>query len=104
MSADKVSSKTHVLHFPPEKTVVHPRRRKMSCTFKLEIVCSLHCIFLRGEEPCVRNCCRKGGKGHNHSSCFDIMSRAKMWMEATEFVNKYNYIEIHHLNTDLYEC
>ena len=27
-----------------------------------------------------------------------------MWMEATEFVNKYNYIEIHHLNTNLYEC
>ena len=33
---------------------------------------------LRGR-PCVRNCCRKGGKGHsNHSSCLTKMSIALM--------------------------
>ena len=45
MSSDKVSSKTHVLHFPPEKTIVHPRRRKWVVSLKLKlyvvyIVCS----------------------------------------------------------------
>ena len=35
-------------------------------------------LCLRGR-PCVRNCCRKGGKGHsNHSSCLTKMSIALM--------------------------
>ena len=46
-------------------------------SYRSTLPIELH-FCLRGR-PCVRNCCRKGGKGHsNHSSCLTKMSIALM--------------------------
>ena len=62
---------------------IFPLRRQL-CTLeeekwvvRLNLKLYVVYIIVYSWEPCVRNCCRKGGKGHNHSSCFDIMSREK---------------------------